>query len=151
MTQTPILTGQDIAEAEGAVRALLDTILSASGSTTSNEYVVLRVLTVRGPAGSPAAFSEYLAGQRQLGLDRPAVAALLAGLEAKGLISGSSEDRQGPVQLTAAGAALYPKLAEAIAPHTARLYDGIDPGDLTVAHEVLTKVIERAGHLRQEV
>ncbi len=151
MTQTPMLTGQDIAEAEGAVRALLDTILSASGSTTSNEYVVLRVLTVRGLAGSPAAFSEFLAGQRQLGLDRPAAAALLAGLEAKGLISGSSEDGQGPVQLTAEGTALYAKLAEAIAPVTARLYDGIDPGDLTVAHEVLAKVIERAGHLRQEV
>jgi DNA-binding MarR family transcriptional regulator len=151
MTQTPTLTGQDIAEAEGAVQALLDAILSASGSTTRNEYVVLRVLTVRGPAGSPAAFSEFLAGQRQLGLNRPAAAALLAGLEAKGLVSGSPEDGQGPVQLTAEGAALFAMLAEAIAPVTARLYNGIDPGDLAVAHEVLAQVTERAGHLTQEM
>jgi hypothetical protein len=45
----------------------------------------------------------------------------------------------------------YARLAEAIAPATRRLYAGIDPGDLAIAHEVPTKVIDQAGRLRQEV
>jgi hypothetical protein len=48
MPQPPTLTGQDIGEAEGAVRALLDQILADTG-TTSNQYIALRVLAVRGP------------------------------------------------------------------------------------------------------
>jgi hypothetical protein len=48
MPQPPTLTGQDIGESEGAVRALLDQILANTG-TTSNQYIALRVLAVRGP------------------------------------------------------------------------------------------------------
>jgi len=113
MPQPPTLTGQDIGEAQGAVRALLDQIL-ADTATTSNQYIALRVLAVRGPAPSPAALHEFLAGQRQLGLDPPAVAELLGGLEAKGLVSGSAPDGPGPTQLTAEGAALYAGLADAV-------------------------------------
>ncbi len=120
MPQTPTLTGQDIAEAQGAVRALLDRVLADTG-TTSNEYVALRVLAVRGPAASPAAFHEFLAGQRQLELDLPAVADLLGRLEARGLISGSSADGAGPTQLTAEGAALHAGLADAVAAVTRQL------------------------------
>ena len=120
MPQTPTLTGQDIAEAQGAVRALLDRVLADTG-TTSNEYVALRVLAVRGPAASPAAFHEFLAGQRQLELDLPAVADLLGRLEARGLISGSSADGAGPTQLTAEGAALHARLADAVAAVTRQL------------------------------
>jgi hypothetical protein len=44
--KVPTLTGQTIAEAQGAVRALLDRTLAGSG-LTSNEYVALRVATAR--------------------------------------------------------------------------------------------------------
>jgi DNA-binding MarR family transcriptional regulator len=96
MTQTPTLTGQNIAEAQGAVRALLDRVLADTG-ITSNEYIVLRVLSVRGHAASPAALHQFLAGQRQLDLDPPAVADLLDALEARGLITGSAADGSGPL------------------------------------------------------
>ena len=146
MPQTPTLTGQDIAEAQGAVRALLDRVLADTG-TTSNEYVALRVLAVRGPAASPAAFHEFLAGQRQLELDLPAVADLLGRLEVRGLISGSSADGAGPTQLTAEGAALHAGLADAVAAVTRQLYADFDPDDLATAHRVLAGVIERAERL----
>jgi DNA-binding MarR family transcriptional regulator len=146
MPQTPTLTGQDIAEAQGAVRALLDRVLADTG-TTSNEYVALRVLAVRGPAASPVAFHEYLAGQRQLGLDLPAAADLLGGLEARGLISGSSADSSGPTQVTAEGAALHGRLADAVTAVTRQLYADFDPDDLATAHRVLAGVIERAERL----
>jgi DNA-binding MarR family transcriptional regulator len=149
MPQPPTLTGQDIGEAQGAVRALLDQILLDTG-TTSNEYIALQVLAVRGPAASPAALHEFLAGQPQLGLDLPAVAGLLGGLEAKGLVSGGAPDGPGPTQLTPEGAALYARLADAVTKVTTRLYADLDPDDLATAHRVLAQVVERANRLRGE-
>lgn len=150
MPQPPTLTGQDIGEAEGAVRALLDRILADTG-TTSNEYIALRVLAVRGPATAPAALHEFLAGQRQLGLDLAAAAELLGRLEAKGLVSGSAPDGPGPTQLTPEGAALHARLAAAVTTVTTRLYADFDPDDLATAHRVLAQVVERADRLRGEL
>jgi DNA-binding MarR family transcriptional regulator len=150
MQQPPTLTGQDIGEAEGAVRALLDQILADTG-TTSSEYVVLRVLAVRGPAAAPAALHQFFAGQRQLGLDLPGVAELLAGLEARGLVSGGAADGPGPTRLTPEGAALHARLAAAVATVTERLYADFDPDDLATAHRVLAQVVERAARLREEL
>ena len=48
MTQPPVLTGQDIAEAEGAVTGLLERALAKEGATRQ-DYIALRVLTLRGP------------------------------------------------------------------------------------------------------
>lgn len=150
MPQPPTLTGQDIGEAQGAVRALLDQILAGTG-TSSNEYVVLRVLAIRGPAESPAALHEFLAGQRQLGLDPPAVAELLGGLEARGLVSGAAAGGPGPTRLTAEGADLHTRLTDAVAKVTTRLYADLDPDDLATAHRVLAQVTERADRLRGEL
>jgi len=52
MPPTPTLTGQDIAEAQEALAALLDEILQPSG-TTPVEYIALRVLALRGPVETP--------------------------------------------------------------------------------------------------
>jgi DNA-binding MarR family transcriptional regulator len=145
--QPPTLTGQDVAEAQGALRAVLETVLARTG-TSGNGYVILRVLALRGPIGSPAAFHDYLAGQRQLGLDRAGVGALLSKLEADGLISGSSADGPGPVQLTGDGAARHASLAQSIAPVTRQIFAGLDPADLAVAHRVLTQLTEQADQLR---
>ena len=95
MSQAPALTGQDIAEAEGAVTRLLERALAPTG-TGRHQYVVLRVLTGRGPFTSPGELHEYLAGQPQLGLTPEAVAAVLAGLEVQGLAAGTALDSPGP-------------------------------------------------------
>jgi DNA-binding MarR family transcriptional regulator len=146
----PALTGQDVGEAEGALRALLEEILAATG-TTSNEYIVLRVLSVRGPWASPAALHEFLAGQRQLGLDPPGVADLLAGLAEKGLVSGVSREDAGPAELTAEGAALHTRLTGTIGPVTRKLYADFDPDELATTRRVLAELGERAQRLRGEL
>jgi hypothetical protein len=150
MPQTPTLTGQDIAEAQGAVRALLDRVLAGT-DTTSNEYVALRVLSQRGPAAEPAALHRFLAEQPQLRLDRAGVADLFTGLETRGLVSGTAPDGPGPARLTAAGAARHAELADAVTAVTVRLYTGFDPDDLVTTHRVLTDVTERANRLRSEL
>jgi DNA-binding MarR family transcriptional regulator len=144
------LTGQDVGEAEGALTALLNRVLARSNTgVTRAQYLALRVLALRGPA-SPAALHDYLAGQPQVGLDRAQVAELFRGLEARGLVTGSAPDGPGPVQLTAEGAALNAKLADAVAALTRRLYADLDPDDLATAHRVLVEVTERAKRLRDE-
>ncbi|WP_405134162.1 hypothetical protein [Nocardia sp. NBC_01388] len=149
MTTAPTLTGQDIAEAEGAVTALLEATLAANGfSTTSKEYAVLRALATRGPVAVPAEFHAYLAGQRQLGIDAAGAAALLGGMEAKGFVGGAAVDGPGPVELTAAGAAELKTLMQTVGPLTRPIFGGSDPEELATAHRVLASVIERAKKLR---
>jgi DNA-binding MarR family transcriptional regulator len=147
MTQPSVLTGQDIAEAEGAVQGVLEHALAGTG-ITSPEYVVLRVLAVRGPVHPPASLHDFLASQRQLALSPAAVAELLAGLQARGLAAGTAKDDPGPAQLTEQGAGLFRGLAEAIAPATREVFAGIDQQDLATAHRVLRQVIEQAQRLR---
>jgi hypothetical protein len=65
MPEPSTLTGQAIREAEGAVRALLDQILAGT-ATTSNEYIAMRILSLRGPA----ALHESLAGNGSSGSTR---------------------------------------------------------------------------------
>jgi hypothetical protein len=152
MTSAPTLTGQDVGEAEGALNGLLERILAGTNTGLSRtEYIVLRVLAVRGPAESPAALRDYLAEQPQLGLNRSSAAALLDDLETRGLITGGSSGVPGPTQLTPAGAAINASLAEAVRTVTVRLYADLDQGDLETAHRVLADVTERARRLRQEL
>jgi DNA-binding MarR family transcriptional regulator len=152
MSQAPTLTGQDVGEAEGALNGLLERVLAGTNAGLNRtEYIVLRVLAVRGPAQSPAALRDYLADQPQLGLDRSSAARLLDGLESRGLITGGRSDGPGPTQLTSAGAALNATLADAVRTVTMRLYADLDQGDLEAAHRVLAEVTERARRLRQEL
>ena len=145
MPQPPILTGQDIAEAPGAVTRLLERALEPTG-VSRHAYIVLRVLVVRGPQ-APRELHAFLAGQPQLGLSADAVAELLAGLEQGGHATGTAQDSPGPAQATPEGAALLARLNEATAWTARALYAGLDPEDLTVAHRVLVEVTERAGEL----
>lgn len=145
MAPPATLTGQDVGEAEGALSALLDQVLEgADAGITHSQYIAMRVIA-RGPALAPAALGDFLAGQPQLGLDRRQAAELVAGLQARGLATG---DLDGPVQLTAEGAALIAELGQAVAALSEQLYDGIDPADLATAHRVLVEVTERANRLR---
>ena len=130
----PTLTGQTIAEAQGAVRALLDRTLAGS-ELTSNEFVALRVATVRRVDD----LAGFLAGQPQLDLDAAGAAALVRGLRTRGLLV---EDA-----ITPAGAELFQRITGRVAATTTQLYAGMDENDLATAHRVLTAVIARAGEL----
>lgn len=143
--QPPALTGQDIAEAQGAVRGLLDQILHATG-TTSAEYLTLRVVAFRGPWADRPTLAGYLATQPQLGLDEAGIAALLDRLQRRGLIT-----QDGPITLTDAGTGLHTSLAATVQRTTSQLYAGFDGNDLAVAHRVLAEITERASQLRQSL
>jgi DNA-binding MarR family transcriptional regulator len=151
MAQPATLTGQDVGEAEGALTALLNRVLTGTNSgITRTQYLALRVLALRGPFPSPAALHDYLASQPQVGLDRTQVAELSRGLEAQGLVTGSAPDGPGPIQLTTEGAALNARLADAVAALTERLYADLDPDDLATAHRVLVEITQRANRLRDQ-
>jgi DNA-binding MarR family transcriptional regulator len=151
MAPPATLTGQDVGEAEGALSALLDQVLAATGSgITRAQYIALRVLATRGPAPSPAALHEYLAAQPQLGLDLAQVAELFRDLEARALVTGGAPGGPGPAQLTPEGAAVNAELGEAVAARTERLYAGLDLDDLATAHRVLAEITDRARRLRAE-
>ncbi|MEV0716639.1 MarR family transcriptional regulator [Asanoa sp. NPDC050611] len=138
MTTTPTLTGQDVAEAQGALGALLDHVL-ANADVSGTEYVTFRVITARGPWATHRDLSSYLAGQPQLRLDPQAAAALCAGLVQKGLVSAGE-----PVALTDGGARLFADLSETVRRTTTDIYAGLDPADLATAHNVLATLTDRA-------
>lgn len=146
MPQPPALTGQDIAEAQGAVTRLLEHSLAKTG-TSPQEYVVLRVLAVRGPYASPEELHAYLAGQPQIGLTHAAAVELLGRLESQGLASGTTVGSRGPAEATPAGKARLAELAAAVAPGTQALYAGLDASDLLIAHDVLAQITTRAAEL----
>jgi hypothetical protein len=147
MTQPSVLTGQDIAEAQGAVQEVLEHALDGTG-TTSREYVVLRVLAVRGPFQSPAILHDFLVGQPQLALSPAAVAELLAGLQTRGLATGTTMNGPGPAQLTPEGAELFRSLAETVAPSTRKVFAGIAHEDLATTHRALQQIIEQAHRIQ---
>ncbi len=130
----PALTGQTIAEAQGAVRALLDQVLVDSG-LSSNEYVTLRVLTTRGPVD---ALTDFLASQPQLGLTGETAAELVQGLRDRGLVTDA---------ITADGAKAFEIAREKVTATTGKLYAEMDEDDLTTTQLVLTAVIARAAEL----
>lgn len=146
MPQPPALTGQDIAEAQGAVTRLLEHSLATTG-TSSQEYVVLRVLAFRGPYASPEGLHAYLAAQPQVGLTNAAAIELLARLEAKGLAAGTAPGSGGPAEATQAGKERLAELAATVAPGTRALFAGLDPSDLLIAHNVLAQLTTRATEL----
>ncbi|MBM7788971.1 MarR family winged helix-turn-helix transcriptional regulator [Tenggerimyces flavus] len=134
---TPPLTGQDIAEANGAVNALLDHQLQGTG-VTARQFVILRVIAVRGP-WSRHALEEFLVSQRQLTLDANGAAAELDTLAAKGLVT--------EAELTTAGEAEYERLQAVANATAAELYAEFAPEELATTRSVLRRVIERAQQL----
>lgn len=137
MTDTALLTGQDIGEAQGALTALLERAIAPSGRS-STEYITLRVLAARAPFGSAAELSDFLTGERQLGLDHASVVTMLDRLRAEGLVTAAG------VELTADGRAVLTELAAAVAPVTREVFAGLDRQDLAVAHRVLVELIQHA-------
>lgn len=139
MTDTALLTAQDIGEAEGAMTALLEGTLAPSGRSRA-EYITLRVLAARPPFRSAAELGDFLASQRQLGLDRGEVVTMLDGLVAEGLVAVTPAG----AALTADGRAVLEELTGAVAPVTRQVFAGLDRNDLAVAHHILVELIRRA-------
>jgi DNA-binding MarR family transcriptional regulator len=138
------LTGQDIGETEGAVRALLEEVLAGTGCT-ADEYIVLRVVALR-PSMSRPELQAFLHRQRQLRLEPHEAAALVDRMDRAGLIAGDDA-----AQATELGTRLYGTLVDAVQEVTGRLYAGLDQADLVTAKQVLGQVAARAATLRAEV
>lgn len=142
MTPTPALTGQDIGQAEGAIRAVLERLLATTG-TPFHGWVILNVL---GRSGSALGQNE-LVGRVLYGLkigEQAAIAALTE-LADQGLVSRTPPGAASPdITLTPAGSARFEQVEAGIAQITERLYGGLPAEDLATAHRVLTTVTERA-------
>lgn len=137
MTDTPLLTGQDIGEAEGAMTALLEHAIAPTGRSRA-EFITLRVLAARSPFTDAAELAGFLAGQPQLGLDHTAAATMLDRLRAEGVVTAA------PVELTTAGHVLLEEFIGAVVPVTREVFGGLDRQDLAVAHRVLADLTQRA-------
>lgn len=142
MTNPPTLNGQDIGQAESAVRAVLNRLLARTG-TPFHGWVILNLL---GRSGGSRGEDE-LTGQVVHGLkiSEDAARAAAAELAWQGLIS--RQPQAGPgmkLALTEAGAARFEEIQGGIGEVTARLYGGLPEDELATAHRVLATVTERA-------
>ena len=141
MTQTPLLNGQDIGQAEHATRAVLDRLLARTG-TPFRGWVMLNQLAAAGGALAEDDLTSRITHGLKIGED--AVHAAGAELARQGLISRASTAEGTQVALTPAGTASVEQIQGAISQVTQRLYGGLPESDLAIAHRVLATVTERA-------
>jgi DNA-binding MarR family transcriptional regulator len=139
MTDTALLTGRDIGEAEGAMTALLERALAPRGRGRA-EYLTLRVLATPPQRRDLAELIEFLARQPQVGMDRAGAATTVDRLRAEGLVAVTPDG----VTLSTDGRAVLHDLADAVAPVTRQVFAGFDSNDLAVAHRVLVELTGRA-------
>lgn len=137
MTDAPTLTGQDIGSAARATGALLDRLLSTTG-TDFQGWVVLNVLGTNGSALDRDQLVARVTSGLKVAAD--SVSATLAELLHSGLLS----EVDGVVSLTPAGTNRYDGIREGIGGITRRIYSGLPADELAVAHRVLVAVTERA-------
>ena len=128
--------GYTLALAERTLTAVLRGHLAERGVEPETWYA-LQLLATRGPALDRAALSNDLQGSRTLNAD--STRALLARLEAEGLIRGDSE-----IELTAEGQALHHSLSEYIAVPRVRLLSQFNPDDIETTVRTLRAIAERA-------
>lgn len=136
------LTGQDIAEAQGALASLLSDFLAPHG-ISSTQFIVMRVIAVRGDQMTPDQMKNFLVSQRQLGLDPTGVDAQFHGLQAKGWVAGGT--------LTEAGQSAFERLNQLVNTLTPKVFAGFDAHELDVAHDVMRRVVVNVGALREEL
>jgi hypothetical protein len=124
---TTPLNGQIIGQAERATRAVLDRLLTGTG-TPFEDWVAINLSATTGP--------DDLAGRLATGL-RVDPAPILARVADAGLLAADGS-------LTPAGRARYDEIRAGLAVITERLYGDLPPEDLAVAGRVLTTVTARA-------
>jgi len=135
MQTYPPLSTQVIGQAESALGALLDPLLSRTG-TTFHQWLVLTVTAASGGDIDHDQLVARVSGARKI--DGVEVEASIAGLDAAGLAEGTSR-----VILTAAGLARFAEIRGALEEITARLFD-FPAEDLAAAGRVLAILTERA-------
>ena len=128
--------GQTLAFAERTLTATLREHL-AKRDTQPETWYALRLIAARGPGRDRDALSRDLEGSPNL--DADSTHALLARLEADGLIRGDAE-----VDLTDEGQARYHSLREYIAGPTTRLLSQFDLDDIETTVRTLRGITERA-------
>jgi hypothetical protein len=138
-TATPAIYGQfgqALGLAERTLTANLRAHLAERGTDPETWYV-LQLIAMRGPGLSRRLLSREL--ERPPSFDAEAVRALLARLDADGLIRGEAE-----VDLTAAGAGLHRSLREFIIGPTIELLSQFERDDIETTVRTLEAITERA-------
>jgi len=135
MQTYPPLSTQVIGQAESALGALLDPLLSRTG-TTFHQWLVLTVTAASGGDIDHDQLVARVSGARKI--DGAEVEAAIAGLDAAGLAEGTSR-----VILTTAGLARFAEIRGALEEITARRFD-FPAEDLAAAGRVLAILTERA-------
>ena len=145
MSDTVMLDGQDIGQAQRATSAILAIVL-AEHDTTGEEWAVLDALGTRASPPERARLVAALAGASAT--RTAAVEAVIDDAEAAGLVRITGAPGCDPdavqVELTAVGRALHGLLREAIDHMARELYSGIPEADLAATHRVLAEVTLRA-------
>jgi DNA-binding MarR family transcriptional regulator len=129
--------GYTLALAERSLTAVLQDHLAERGVRPETWYA-LQLLTVRGPELEREVLAADLASSRALNPD--STRALLARLEAEGLIRGDRE-----IELTDDGRALHRSLREYVAIPRDRLLSQFDVEDIETTVRTLRAIAERAG------
>jgi DNA-binding MarR family transcriptional regulator len=127
--------GQALGLAERTLSAILRQHL-AQRNTVPEAWYTLRLLASRGPAYRRSALTELLEGP---GFDADAVHALLARLEADGLLRGESE-----IDVTPAGEAQYQALREYISGPSVQLLRQFDLDDIETTVRTLQAITAKA-------
>jgi hypothetical protein len=138
MSDIPAVYGQ-FGQALGLAERTLSGILRdhlAVRNTVPEAWYSLRLLATRGPAYPRAELTRMLEGP---GVDADATDALLARLEADGLIHGDAE-----LDLTPAGAAQYQSLREYISGPSVQLLGQFDIHDIETTVRTLQAITAKA-------
>lgn len=140
MTTAPTVNGQVIGQAHYATRAVLEGVLSTTG-TTFHESVALNATADSGGSIERHPLAERMTST--LKIDTATVETVLAGLIAQGLLEAEPGD-PARLAMTAGGSELHRTHRAALAEITAQLYADLPAEDLAAAGRVLTEVTARA-------
>lgn len=135
MQTYPTLSTQVIGQAESALGALLDPLLSRT-RTTFSQWLVLTVTAAAGGGIGRGQLVDRISGARKI--DGAEVEAAIAELDAEGLVRGT-----GRIIVTSAGQARFAEIRGALEEITSRLFD-FPAEDLATAGRVLAIVTQRA-------
>jgi hypothetical protein len=138
MPDTPAVYGQ-FGQALGMAERTLSAILRehlAERNTVPEAWYTLRLLATRGPAYPRADLTRLLEGP---GFDADAAHAMLAGLEADGLVTGAAE-----LDLTPDGEAQYQSLREYITGPSVQLLSQFDVQDIETTVRTLQAITAKA-------
>jgi hypothetical protein len=136
MTIPQIAFGPTLALAQQALAVLLHRHL-AERQTEPATWYVLQLIAFRGPRLARDALTSALELSRTVNAD--SIPALLARLEAEGLIHGDAE-----IDMTPEGEALHRNLREHVTGSTAHLLNQFDPDDIATTIRTLEAITVRA-------